>query len=267
MLKEMYKTGYNWCLKYGKGAILVLSVYLFLEIAKKLIKKYFGVDIDAIALPEHFGLYGAIGFCFMLLIQSWVNLEFLNYIYKGETGQKYYFVVFDKVRPYIMPVFIGSFILNLIMILPVILMVMSSEMGSLSEGYEKSLWVILTLVFLLFVFPLVIVFLLRLSFYIEVIIINSIKDPVLALKESFKITKGRVWDIIRVLVLPMVLAAIVVAILTNIIQKTGCSFCDFMGFAGAIIQPLLAAVSLALYLEFRKNPIKKSNGEARTEKE
>ena len=266
MLKEMYKTGYNWCLKYGKGAILVLSVYLFLEIAKKLIKKYFGVDIDAIALPEHFGLYGAIVFCLMLLIQSWVNLEFLNYIYKGENEENHNFSIFNNVRLYIVPTFIGNLILNILMLMPMLAILKIIYMFK-ETGSSKGILVILLPVLILFVIPFVVWLNLRLSFYLEVIIINSIKNPILAFKESFKITKGRVWDIVRVLVLPALLVGLVVAVLSLAIQKTGCSFCELTGLGASLIHPLLAAVSLALYLEFRKNPVKESNAEARIEKE
>ncbi|MEA3307765.1 MAG: hypothetical protein U9Q34_08275 [Elusimicrobiota bacterium] len=265
MFNRMYKTGFNWCFKYGKGASLVLFVGLFLEITKQLINKYFGIDVDGFFLLESFSLSGGVIFCFTFLVQSWVNLEFLNYIYKGENEEKHGFSIFNNVKPYIIPAFLGSFILNLIMIVPTIFMSVVGEMASLSKGSAKGFWFVLLIVFLLFVLPLVIILSLRLSFYLEVIIVNSIKDPILALKESFKITKGRVWDIIRILILPVLLITIVVIVLAIIIQKTDCFVCDYAGLAGAIVHPLLVAVSFALYLEFKKNPIREPENKDQVE--
>lgn len=263
----MYKTGYSWCFKYGKGAILVLLVYLFLEISKKLINKYFGIDVNSVFIPGYFSFYGIIVFFLALFIEAWVGLEFLNYIYNGENEKKYVFVIFNKVKPYILPVFIGSLILNLIILVPMFSIGIISEMSNLYKGVAGVLWLILLLlIFLLFILPFAIWLSLRLFFYFEVIIVNSIKDPILALKESFKITKGKVWIIIRIIILPIFLAAIIVLILSKIVQEMGCSSCEFIGFASAIVQPLLAAVSLALYLEFRKNPVKETKGEKHIEK-
>ncbi|MBU2530503.1 MAG: hypothetical protein KKD35_05630 [Elusimicrobia bacterium] len=266
MLKEMYGKGFNWCLKYSKGAILVLLVYLLLEIAKKLINKYFGININDIFLPEHFSIYGSIIFCFMFLVETWVNLEFLNYIYKGESEEKYSFILFNKVKAYIMPAFIGGLILNLVMLLPVLAILKILNILKVT-GSSRGILAVLLPILILFVVPFIIWFSLRLSFYFEVIIINSIKNPILALKESFKITNGRLWDIIRVLVLPALLVGVVFVVLPSIIQKMGCSSCDFEGYAGAIAHPLFAAVSLALYLEFRKNPAKENEGEKEIAKE
>jgi hypothetical protein len=267
MLKEMYKTGYSWCFKYGKGAILVLLVYLLLEIAKKLINKYFGIDVNSVFIPGYFSFYGIIVFFLALFIEAWVGLEFLNYIYRGENEKKYDFIVFNKVNAYILPAFIGSLILNLIMLVPMFSIVMVSEMANLYKGVVGVLWLILLLViFLLFVLPFAIWLSLRLSFYLEVIIVNSIKDPILALKESFKITKGKVWSIIRILILPIFLALIIVIFLSKIVQEMGCSSCEFIGFASAIVKPLLLAVSFALYLEFKKDSVKESNPEEQIKK-
>ena len=164
MFSRMYKTGYNWCLKYWKGAILVFLVYLFLEIGREVINKYFGINVSDIFILKSFSLYGTIIFCLGLFIEAWVVLEFLNYIYKGEAEEKHEFAIFDKVKLYIIPAFIGSFILSFIMVLPTVCMSMSGEMFSVSEGSGKILWLILLLVFLLFVFPLSLWFALRLSF-------------------------------------------------------------------------------------------------------
>ncbi len=265
MIKEMYKTGFNWCFKYGKGAVSVLFVGLFLEISKELVNKYFGININDIFLPEHFSVYGSILFCLIIFIEAWVSLEFLSYIYKGETEEKYDFILFDKAKPYMIPAFMGAFMLNITMLLLMNFITLFVEMMKLSERFAGVFLMITVLVLLLFILPLWMWFYLRLSFYFEAIIVNSMKDPILAFKESFKITKGRVWDIIRVVVLPVVLVAIVFIVVISIIQKDGCPSCDFIGFASAIIQPLLIAVGLALYIEFRKNPIKEPENEEQME--
>ncbi|MBI4656200.1 MAG: hypothetical protein HY746_05570 [Elusimicrobia bacterium] len=266
----IFKTGYQWFIKYRRAVIFFVVVSIIFEIIQHLLNLKFGIgdNLRFFSFTAKDRLSDIL-FLITAVCETWLGLGLIRHIYEGEMRQHAGYSAFTplEISPAIggaaaVPFGQGGFLTGFTgetfarlpsgVIAVVILTIIVQMPGELFLYLNQTASAILspTVILALVLMVVGILFVLRFCLVMEAIVVDSIKCPFEALRASYRATKNRLFKIFAVILFPVILMEICFGMLMK--GSNSGSLVDAALGAVWILRGLFSAfmvcVSLRLYL-------------------
>lgn len=253
MISEIFQTAYQWCFKYRKGIIVFIIISIVIELIQHLLSIELGLEHKSLCplINKAFGGRLLVYWTIITLLETWISLGIIEYIYKGEQAKNNHelsvFYQQDFVK--VLAGTVASLALLMAIFLPVMGFLYFIKISKIFGEPGKGLLISAGIISLV-LFPFSLWFVLRSIFFLSVMVVDLKQSPFDAIMGSYFVTKNELYKVFIILVAPVMITEFCFSSLLKVFDSAifvliGIWICR------ALLSSFITCASLRLYLVLR----------------